>query len=95
MPAETRAYVGGITRTLKVASLERKLTRRELVKLTRPDGVAVKIDPASVTDVRAPLPGEYDWSVKAVLTLHHKKQQAVRENVALARSALQAAGDVT
>ena len=93
LPAETRAYVGGITKTLKVANLERKLTKRELVKLTRPDGISVKIDPATVTDVRAPLPGEYDWSVKAVLTLHHKKQQAVRENVTIARSVLRSGGD--
>lgn len=95
LPAETRAYVGGITRTLKVANLERKLTKRELVKLTRPDGLSVKIDPAAVTAVRAPLPGEYDWSVKAVVTLHHKTQQAVRENVTAALSVLRATGDVT
>lgn len=88
LPAETRAYVGNITKTLKVAKKE----ERELVKLTRPDGAAVKVDPAAVTDVRAPLPGEYDWSVKAVLTLHHHRQQGVRENVTIARATIRASG---
>jgi soluble lytic murein transglycosylase-like protein len=93
LPAETRAYVGGITKTLKVKSGQ-DLVKRELVKLTRPDGAAVKIDPVAVTEVRVPLPGEYDWSVKAVLTLNHKKQQAVRENVTIALSAIRATGGV-
>lgn len=87
LPAETRAYVGGITKTIKQ-------TRNglDVVKLTRPNGATVKIDPAQVTAVRAPLPGEYGSSVKAVLTLNHKKQQAVRENVTIATSAIRATG---
>jgi hypothetical protein len=85
LPAETRAYVGGITKTLKTSNLD-------VVKLTRPDGAAVKIDPAQVTAVRAPLPGEYRTTVKAVLTLNHKKQQAVREDVTIATSAIRATG---
>jgi soluble lytic murein transglycosylase-like protein len=86
LPAETRAYVGGITKTLKTSS------NLDVVKLTRPDGAAVKIDPAQVTAVRAPLPGEYRTTVKAVLTLNHKKQQAVREDVTIATSAIRATG---
>jgi hypothetical protein len=86
LPAETRAYVGGITKTLKTSS------NLDVVKLTRPDGAAVKIDPAQVTAVRAPLPGEYRTMVKAVLTLNHKKQQAVREDVTIATSAIRATG---
>lgn len=86
LPAETRAYVGGITKTLKASS------NLDVVKLTRPDGGAVKIDPAQVTAVRAPLPGEYRPTVKAVLTLNHKKQQAVRENVTIATSVIRATG---
>ncbi len=66
LPAETRAYVGGITKTLKSAK-----SGLELVKLTRPDGARLKIDPVAVTAVRAPLPGEYGAAVKAVLTLHN------------------------
>jgi soluble lytic murein transglycosylase-like protein len=87
LPAETRAYVGGITKTLKSSK-----SGLELVKLTRPDGVKLKIDPAEVTAIRAPLPGEYKPSVKAVLTLNHQKQQAVRENVTIARAAIRAIG---
>jgi hypothetical protein len=64
----------------------------DVVKLTRSNGATVKIDPAQVTAVRAPLPGEYGSSVKAVLTLNHKKQQAVRENVTIATSAIRATG---
>ncbi len=85
LPAETRAYVGRITKTLKAAKMDR-------VKLTRPDGATLKVDPFAVTDVRAPLPGEYGASVNAVLTLDHHKHQAVRENVTIARSAIRASG---
>lgn len=87
LPAETRAYVGGITKTLKSAK-----NSLDLVKLTRPDGATVKIDAAQVTAVREPIPGEYGSSVKAVLTINHHKRQAVRENVAIARAAIRATG---
>jgi len=87
LPAETRAYVGGITKTLKSAK-----NSLDLVKLTRPDGATMKIDAGQVTAVRAPLPGEYNASVKAVLTLNHHKRQAVRENVTIARAAIRATG---
>ena len=87
LPAETRAYVGGITKTLKQSK-----SNLDMVKLTRPDGKAVKLDAAQVTAVRAPLPGEYGGSVKAVLTINHRKQQAVRENVTIATSAIRATG---
>jgi hypothetical protein len=87
LPAETRAYVGGITKALHVDK-----GGPELVKFTRPDGVAVKIDPGQVTAVRAPLPGEYGDSVKAVLTLRHHREQAVAEPVTIARAEIRAAG---
>lgn len=87
LPAETRAYVGGITKTLKSAK-----SNLDLVKLTRPDGATMKIDAGQVTAVRAPLPGEYNGSVQAVLTLNHHKRQAVRENVTVARAAIRATG---
>jgi len=87
LPAETRAYVGGITKTLKSAK-----SSLDLVKLTRPDGATMKIDAGQVTAVRAPLPGEYNASVQAVLTLNHHKRQAVRENVTVARAAIRATG---
>jgi hypothetical protein len=87
LPAETRAYVGGITKTLKSAR-----NSLDLVKLTRPDGATLKIDAAKVTAVREPLPGEYNSSVNAVLTIDHRKRQAVRENVTIARAAIRATG---
>jgi hypothetical protein len=87
LPAETRAYVGGITRTLHAGK-----DGLSPVKFTRPDGVTVKIDPRQITAVRAPQPGEYGDSVKAVLSLGHHRLQAVAESVADARAAIQAAG---
>ena len=87
LPAETRAYVGGITRMLHADR-----SGPELVKFTRPDGATVKIDPSQVTAVRAPLPGEYGDSVKSVLTLGHHRQQAVAEPVTIARAEIRAAG---
>jgi soluble lytic murein transglycosylase-like protein len=84
LPAETRAYVGGITKTLRTASVD-------VVKLTRPNGAAVKIDVNNVTGIRAALPGEYPNSVKAVVTIAGKPQ-AVRENLAVAINAIRATG---
>jgi hypothetical protein len=93
LPAETRAYIGGIARTLKL-----KLgmdgfgpAKPTLVALTQPDGAAVKIDPGQITAIRAALPGEYDGSVKTVLTLGKHRQQAIREDVPAATAAIQAA----
>ena len=85
-PAETRAYVGGITKSLKVAS------NADVVKLTRPDGAAVKIDVAKVVAVRAVQPGEYAKSVKAVLILDKHKRQGIREDVQVATAAIRSIG---
>ena len=84
LPAETRAYVGNITKALRTAPVD-------LVKLTRPNGAAVKIDVNQVTGIRAALPGEYPKSVKAVVTIAGKPK-AVRENVAVAINAIRATG---
>jgi len=90
LPAETRAYVGGITKMLHADKSAK--SGLELVRFTRPDGAAIKIDPAQVTAVRAPLPGEYGASVKSVLTLGRHRQQAVVEPVTIARAEIRAAG---
>jgi hypothetical protein len=96
LPAETRAYIGGIARTLKLQvgklQIGKSLTKPNLVSLTRPDGVAVKINSSQVTGIRAALPGEYDWTVKTVLTLGKHKQQAIREDVQAATAALRVPG---
>jgi len=89
LPAETRAYIVGIAKTLK---LQIAPARPSLVSLTQPDGASVKIDSSQVTGIRAALPGEYDGTVKTVLTLGKHKQQAVREDVQIATAALRLAG---
>jgi hypothetical protein len=89
LPAETRAYVGGITQALHGGK-----NGLDLVKFTRPDGVTVKIDPGQVTAIRAPVPGEFAPDVKSVLTLGHHKQQAICEDVTIARAAIRAGGSL-
>jgi hypothetical protein len=89
LPAETRAYVGGIAKSLKLVTGKSGL---ELVKLTRPDGSTVKIDPAQVIAIRPAPPGEYSPDVKSVVTLGKRKIQAIQEDVLAATSALRAAG---
>jgi hypothetical protein len=86
LPAETRAYVGGIAKTLRnpIAGLG-------LVKLTRPNGVPIKIDPINITGIRSALPGEYPRSVKAVVTIG-RRHQAVQENVTVAINAIRSTG---
>jgi len=74
LPQETRAYVAGVA---GIVSGHRGGTAH----LTRPDGTAVAIAKAEVTAVRAPLPGEYADSVKAVVTIG-KMHQGVRQTVA-------------
>ena len=93
LPAETRAYVGSIAKTLKlkIGKGGLKPVKANLITLTQPDGAAVKIDPSQVTGIRAALPGEYDWSVKTVLILGKHKQQGVREDLSAATAAVQAA----
>lgn len=94
LPAETRAYVGGIAKSLKLqlAKADFRPAKADLVSLTQPDGATVKIDPSQVTNIRAALPGEYDETVKTVLTLGKHKQQGIREEVIAATAAIRAAG---
>lgn len=86
LPAETRAYVGGIAKTLRNPS-----AGLGLVKLTRPNGVTIKIDPGKITGIRPALPGEYAATVKAVVTIG-RRQQGVRENVTIAINAIRSTG---
>jgi len=86
LPAETRAYVGGITKSLKVAG------NADVVKLTRPDGATVKIDVAKVVAVRPAQPGEYAQIVKAVVILGKHKRQGIQEDVHVATAAIRSGG---
>lgn len=89
LPAETRAYVGGITKNLKLLT---GTSGPELIKLTRPDGSKVKIDPSQVTAIRAARPGEYAPHVKSVIMMGKNKKQGIRENVQFATKTLWATG---
>ena len=86
LPAETRAYVAGVTGTVRGIK-----AGNDLVNLTRPDGKTVQIAADKVTSVRQPLLGEYAPTVKAVIAVGHKTQ-AVRENVQVATAAIRATG---
>jgi soluble lytic murein transglycosylase-like protein len=86
LPAETRAYVAGVTGTVRGVK-----AGNDLVNLTRPDGKTVQIDADKVTSVRRPLPGEYAPAVKAMIAAGHKTQ-AVREDVQVATAAIRATG---
>ena len=86
LPAETRAYVAGVTGTVRGTK-----SGNDLVNLTRPDGKTVQLDADKVTSVRKPLPGEYMASVHAVIEVG-RKNQAVRENVQVATAAIRATG---
>ncbi len=86
LPAETRAYVKGVTGTVRSVK-----PGNDLVNLTRPDGKTVQLDVDKVTSVRKPLPGEYTAAVNAVIKVGHKTQ-AVRENVQIAMAAIRATG---
>jgi Transglycosylase SLT domain len=87
LPAETQAYVGNITHNLGL-----RMARAETVKLTRPDGVTLKIDAGKVTAIRPVLPGEYAAGVKSVLILGAHKRQAIQEDVQVATAAIRATG---
>ena len=45
-----------------------------LVSLTRPDGVQVEIDAATVTSIRVPIPDEYAAGVQTVLSMGLHRQ---------------------
>ena len=89
LPAETRAYIGGIAKSLKLVTGKGGL---EMVSLTRPDGSMVKIDPAQVIAIKEAPPGEYAPEVKCVIILGKHKQQGVREELVAAKAALRTAG---
>jgi len=75
LPAETRNYIAGISKILGTATAAAK------AKFTRPDGTPVWIDTATVSGLRAVLPGEFDDNVRAVLNIGTTRQ-AVCEDLA-------------
>ena len=90
LPAETRAYVGGITKTLKSATCAKAAWNWS--SSPAPTAPALKIDPAQVTAVRAAAAGRIWRRRQGGADPPQHKQQAVRENVTIALSAIRATG---
>jgi len=91
LPDETRAYVDRIDGILN-GSGGRDGTYINAVKLTRPDGSAVLIDPLVVRTVRAASPGEYAPGVQSVVRVGERLTQGVREDVAAVTAAIRIRG---
>jgi soluble lytic murein transglycosylase-like protein len=85
LPAETRAYVAGITRALGQGA--GWLARAEKLTLTAPNGHKIALDPRKIRSVRSALPGEYAPGVAAVIDLGSTRQ-GVRESPAMIAAAL-------
>ncbi len=78
LPAETKSYVAGIGKILDGAGgLDGTLV--SLVKLTRPDGQAILIDPIAVRSIREAGPGEYAPGVRTVINMGVLKQGVVED----------------
>ena len=91
LPDETRAYVERIDVILN-GSGGRDGTTINAVKLTRPDGSTVLIDPLVVRAVRAALPGEYAPEVQSVVRIGERLTQGVREDLAAVTAAIRIRG---
>ena len=85
LPAETRAYVAGITRALGAGT--GWLSRGKKLTLTAPNGQKIALDPAKIRSVRSVLPGEYAPGVSAVIDLGPTRQ-GVQESPAVIAAAL-------
>jgi soluble lytic murein transglycosylase-like protein len=86
LPAETINYIASITNHLDLGLTSRQL-RHGKVRLTRPNGRPVVVDPADVRFIIAAQPGEYPRSVHAVISTG-RTRQAVREDVTKASAML-------
>ena len=91
LPDDTRAYIDRIDGILN-GSGGRDGTTINAVKLTRPDGSLVLIDPLVVVSVRATLPGEYAQGVQSVVRLGGRITQGVREDLATVSAAIRIRG---
>jgi hypothetical protein len=87
LPVETLNYVAGVQRFLGQAAAKHNLAPGDVASLTRPNGTPITIARMTVRSIRAPLPGEYAPTVRAVISFG-KKRQGVRETVDQARTAL-------
>ena len=85
LPAETQAYVKGVTTSIKSVALN--TPPAHLIRLTQPNGKSIALDVAVITGLRPALRGEYPKSVKTVVELGRHKQ-AVREDIQVASIAI-------
>lgn len=88
LPAETQSYVARVGQILGT-SVDGAFINA--VKLTRPDGTEVQIDPLAVSSVRAVEAGEYPDGVQAVLAMG-RLRQAVREDAGTVTAAVRLRG---
>jgi len=87
LPRETQAYVAKVT-GMAIAG---GVFARGKLKFTRPNGVPVVIEGASVRDIRAPFPGEYADDVQTVITAG-RLTQGVRESLVAVKAIIRAHG---
>ena len=87
LPRETQAYVAKIT-GMAIAG---GVFARGKLKFTRPNGVPVVIEGASVRGIRAPFPGEYADGVQTVITAG-RLTQGVRESLVAVKTIIRAHG---
>ncbi|HET7085253.1 MAG TPA: lytic transglycosylase domain-containing protein [Rhizomicrobium sp.] len=91
LPAETRLYVDRVGGILN-GSGGRDGTTIDTVRLTRPDGSQVLIDPFVVHSIRAAFPGEYAPGVQSVIQMGGRLTQGVREDLAAVTTAIRVHG---
>jgi hypothetical protein len=91
LPSETRAYVKGISRILKVkvpaAETASAGPKTVTATLTRPDGSSITIDASMVKSIRPSLPNEFVSGVQTLVTTG-EKEQGVTEDLKTVASAL-------
>jgi soluble lytic murein transglycosylase-like protein len=87
LPRETQAYVAKVT-GMAIAG---GVFARGKLKFTRPNGIPVTIEGASVRGIRAPFPGEYADGVQTVITAG-RLTQGVRESLAAVKATIRAHG---
>ncbi len=97
LPDETRAYVSGIAHILGASSnilgAPSKASQPidPIATLTRPNGLSVAIEAATVNAIRASFPGEYAPGVQTVLSMGNRRQGVI-EDLATAAAALRQHG---
>jgi hypothetical protein len=77
--SEAVASAGTPALTAESAATERPMPESSIVSLMRPDGVQVRIDAATVTSIRVPIPDEYAPGVRTVLSMGLRRQGVLED----------------